>query len=119
MQVKISNVKVDLCNWQTEPWKTGVGTAFGGTVQLGVVTVETDAGVSGNAFLGSSMVGAEHSVPHDPVAGDRAGYENKKMLFHPHELKYADEQLIAFSQGTEVFLDGGEQVLLKGAPVTR
>ena len=60
--MKISNVKVDLCNWQTEPWKTGVGTAFGGTVQLGVVTVETDAGVSGNAFLGSSMAGAEHSV---------------------------------------------------------
>ena len=60
--MKISNVKVDLCNWQTERWKTGVGTAFGGTVQLGVVTVETDAGVSGNAFLGSSMAGAEHSV---------------------------------------------------------
>ena len=47
--MKISNVKVDLCNWHTEPWKTGVGTAFGGTVQLGLVTVETDAGVSGNA----------------------------------------------------------------------
>ena len=60
--MKITNVKVDLCSWETEPWKTGVGAAFGGDVQLGVVTVETDAGVSGNAFLGSSMVGAEHSA---------------------------------------------------------
>ena len=48
--MKITNVKVDLCNWQTESWKTGAGTAFGGTVQLGVVSVETDAGIRGNAF---------------------------------------------------------------------
>ena len=60
--MKITNVKVDLCNWHTEPWVTGSGTAFGGTVQLGVVTVETDAGISGNAFMGSSMAGAEHYV---------------------------------------------------------
>ena len=61
--MKITNVKVDICNWKTQPWKTGVGTAFGDTKQLGVVTVETDAGVSGNAFLGSSRMGAEHFVP--------------------------------------------------------
>ena len=60
--MKITNVKVDLSSWETEPWKTGVGAAFGGAVQLGVVTVETDAGISGHAFLGSSMVGAEHSA---------------------------------------------------------
>ena len=55
-------IGAERCGWETEPWKTGVGAAFGGMVQLGVVTVETDAGISGNAFLGSSMVGAEHTA---------------------------------------------------------
>ena len=61
--MKITNVKVDMCNWRTQAWKTGVGTQFGDTKQLGVVTVETDEGVSGNAFLGSSHVGADHYAP--------------------------------------------------------
>jgi L-alanine-DL-glutamate epimerase-like enolase superfamily enzyme len=61
--MQISNVKVDLFNWKTEPWKTGAGAAFGSTRQLGVVTVETDEGVQGNAFLGSSRVGADHFAP--------------------------------------------------------
>ena len=60
--MRITNIKVDRCNWETEPRKTGVAAAFGGAVQLGVVTVETDAGVSGNAFPGPSMVEAEHSA---------------------------------------------------------
>ena len=61
--MKITNVKVDMFNWDSEPWKTGVGTNFGKTRQLGVVTVETDEGISGNAFLGSSRVGADHFAP--------------------------------------------------------
>ena len=61
--MKITNVKVDMFNWDSEPWKTGVGTKFGKTRQLGVVTVETDEGISGNAFLGSSRVGADHFAP--------------------------------------------------------
>ena len=61
--MEITNVKVDLFNWTTEPWKTGVGTTFGDTRQLGVVSVETDEGVTGNAFLGSSRLGADHLVP--------------------------------------------------------
>jgi L-alanine-DL-glutamate epimerase-like enolase superfamily enzyme len=60
--LKITNVKVDMFNWKTETWKTGVGTTFGDTRQLGIVTVETDEGVSGNAFLGSSRMGADHFV---------------------------------------------------------
>ena len=60
--MKITNVKVDMFNWKTEVWKTGVGTTFGDTRQLGIVTVETDEGVSGNAFLGSSRMGADHFV---------------------------------------------------------
>ena len=61
--MKITNVKVEMFNWKSEPWKTGVGTTFGETRQLGIVTVETDEGVSGNAFLGSSRVGANHFAP--------------------------------------------------------
>lgn len=61
--MEITNVKVDLFNWKTEPWKTGVGASFGNTKQLGVVTVETDEGISGNAFLGSSRIGADHFAP--------------------------------------------------------
>ena len=60
--MKITNVKVDMFNWKTEAWKTGVGTTFGDTRQLGIVTVETDEGVSGNAFLGSTRMGADHIV---------------------------------------------------------
>ncbi len=58
--MKITNVKVELFNWDSRAWKTGVGTSFGKKNQLGVVTVETDEGISGNAFLGSSRVGADH-----------------------------------------------------------
>ncbi|MGI9612683.1 MAG: enolase C-terminal domain-like protein [Acidimicrobiales bacterium] len=59
----ITDVKVDMFNWTTEPWMTGVGTQFGNTQQLGVVSVETDEGVTGNAFLGSSRLGADHLAP--------------------------------------------------------
>ncbi len=61
--MKITNVKVEMFNWRSEPWKTGVGTTFGDTRQLGIVTVETDEGVNGNAFLGSSRMGANHFAP--------------------------------------------------------
>ena len=61
--MKITNVKVDMFNWDSKPWRTGVGTSFGKSRQLGVVTVETDEGISGNAFLGSSRVGADHFAP--------------------------------------------------------
>jgi L-alanine-DL-glutamate epimerase-like enolase superfamily enzyme len=60
--MKVTNIKVDMFNWRSEAWKTGVGTTFGDTRQLGIVTVETDDGISGNAFLGSSRMGADHFV---------------------------------------------------------
>ena len=58
--MRVTNVKVDLFAWNGAVWKTGAGAAFGGATQLGVVSVETDAGVTGNAFLGSSHVGGHH-----------------------------------------------------------
>ena len=57
--MKITNVKVEMFDWESDSWKTNNWTQFGNTVQLGVVTVETDEGVSGNSFLGSSRVGAD------------------------------------------------------------
>src|SRR5919198_1303339 len=45
-------------NWQSQAWRTGTG-SFGGHRLLGVVTVHTDAGVEGHAFLGSSRQGAD------------------------------------------------------------
>jgi L-alanine-DL-glutamate epimerase-like enolase superfamily enzyme len=61
--MKITNVKVEMFSWASQAWKTGVGTVFGSTRQLGVVSVETDEGITGNAFLGSSRVGADHFAP--------------------------------------------------------
>ncbi len=58
--MKITNVKIDMFNWRSEPWQSGVRTHFGGPRQLGVVAVETDDGVTGHAFLGNSNVGGDH-----------------------------------------------------------
>ena len=50
-------------NWKSEPWKAGARLRrrpSDSVRQLGVVTVETDAGIQGNAFLGNSRKGADH-----------------------------------------------------------
>ena len=59
--MKITELKVTMFNWNTDSWGTAMGT-FGGHRLLGVVTVGTDEGVSGNAFLGSSRQGADAFV---------------------------------------------------------
>jgi L-alanine-DL-glutamate epimerase-like enolase superfamily enzyme len=56
--MKITDVSVTMFNWKSAPWRTGTG-SFGGHRLLGVVTVHTDAGVEGHAFLGSSRQGAD------------------------------------------------------------
>jgi hypothetical protein len=56
--VKITDVSVTMFHWKSEAWRTASG-AFGGHRVLGVVTVHTDAGIDGYAFLGSSRQGAE------------------------------------------------------------
>ena len=57
--MKITNVKVDVFDWITDKWQVGFGMNFGGKKQLSVITVETDEGVNGNAFLGRPA----HSAP--------------------------------------------------------
>ena len=42
--MKITNVKVEMFEWKSKPWKTNYRNIFGQTVQLGVVTIETDEG---------------------------------------------------------------------------
>ena len=59
--MKITNVKVELFKWSTAPWRVGLShLRAGGEGKLGVVTVETDEGVSGNAFLRAP----EHTAPN-------------------------------------------------------
>ena len=57
--MKITNLKVTMFRWHFAPWKTGVGTAFGGQKLLGIVTIATDEGIEGHSFLGSSRQGAD------------------------------------------------------------
>jgi L-alanine-DL-glutamate epimerase-like enolase superfamily enzyme len=59
--MKITDLSVTLFNWNSTPWKTGVA-SFGGHKVLGVVTVHSDEGVEGHAFLGSSRQGADDLV---------------------------------------------------------
>ena len=56
--MKITDVSVTMFNWNSAPWQTGTG-SFGGKRLLGIVTVHTDEGVEGYAFLGSSRQGAD------------------------------------------------------------
>jgi len=59
--VKITDLRVTMFNWKSAVWRTG-RSSFGGHRLLGVVTVQTDAGVEGHAFLGSSRQGADAYV---------------------------------------------------------
>ena len=56
--MKITDLSVTMFNWKSAVWRAGRG-SFGGHRLLGVVTVQTDAGVEGHAFLGSSRQGAD------------------------------------------------------------
>ena len=58
--MKITDVRLTLFGWDDIPATTyGRHTGrFSGKSQLGLVTIETDEGVHGHAFLGSSMRGA-------------------------------------------------------------
>jgi hypothetical protein len=59
--VKITDLSVIMVNWASGPWATATA-SFGGTRQLGVLTISTDEGVEGHAFLGSSRQGADAYV---------------------------------------------------------
>ena len=56
--MQITDLSVTMFNWDGAPWKTAT-TTFGGHALLGVVTIQTDEGVEGHSFLGSSRQGAD------------------------------------------------------------
>lgn len=59
--MQITDLNLTLFKWPVSPW--GVSNRqFGGDVTLGVVTVRTDAGIEGHAFLGSPSLGADALV---------------------------------------------------------
>ncbi len=58
--MKIKNIKLDVFEWKGTPWKTNYRNIFGQNVNLSVLSIETDEGITGNSFLGSSKVGSEH-----------------------------------------------------------
>ena len=59
--MKITDLSVTMFNWNSEPWRCG-NIFFGGHKLLGVVTIHTDEGIEGHAFLGHSRQGAEAFV---------------------------------------------------------
>ncbi len=56
--MKITDLSVTMFNWKSDAWGTGTA-SFGGRRLLGIVTVHTDEGIEGHAFLGSSRQGAD------------------------------------------------------------
>ena len=56
---------VTMFNWKSAPWRVGSSRSSGGAVLLGIVTIHTDEGVEGHAFLGSSR---RAPIPRRPGA---------------------------------------------------
>ncbi len=54
----ITDVSITLFRWDIPAWKAGKRT-YGGERHLGVVTIHTDEGVDGHAFLGTARVNAD------------------------------------------------------------
>jgi L-alanine-DL-glutamate epimerase-like enolase superfamily enzyme len=83
--MRVTNVSLTLFRWEGIPTtRYGIHTGlFGGSSQLGLLAIETDDGLTGHAFLGSSTQGAEldgqtlvhHLKPilmnEDPLARER------------------------------------------------
>lgn len=56
--MKITDLSITLHTWEVPP-VTYAGPTTGGTKEVGVVTIATDAGVEGHSFLGTSTQGAD------------------------------------------------------------
>ncbi|MCH2336963.1 MAG: hypothetical protein MK316_06830, partial [Pseudomonadales bacterium] len=55
--MQITNIKLTMISWEVEPWRTAT-MRFGGKTKLGIVAIDTDEGITGNAFLGGGDVSA-------------------------------------------------------------
>ena len=56
--MKITDLSITLHNWDVPPVNY-TGSAAGGTKEVGVVAIETDEGITGHSFLGTSSQGAD------------------------------------------------------------
>ncbi len=56
--MKITDLTLTLFKWKSTPWNIGI-MSFGGEIPLGIITIHTDEGINGHAFLGSSHQGAD------------------------------------------------------------
>lgn len=62
--MKITDVSITLFAWDGIPQTSyGEHKRFGGSSQLGLLTLETDEGIAGHAFLGSSRQAADIDAP--------------------------------------------------------
>ena len=59
--MKVNQLTVRMVEWEAPAYRAASGT-FGGKKQLGVLTVHTDEGLEGHAFLGSPRQGADAFV---------------------------------------------------------
>jgi len=59
--MKVTDLTLTLFKWRSDPWNTG-NMSFGGDIPLGVVTIQSDEGIQGHSFLGSSFQGADTFV---------------------------------------------------------
>ena len=57
----VTDLTVKMCKWKSDPWRTATA-EFGSERILGVLTIDTDEGVRGHSFLGSSRQGADSFV---------------------------------------------------------
>ena len=59
----VTSIDITPFSWQTPPWKTGMGRWFGGEKTMAVMSVHTDEGITGHAFLGSFGADASAFIP--------------------------------------------------------
>jgi L-alanine-DL-glutamate epimerase-like enolase superfamily enzyme len=82
--MKITDVSITLFSWDDIPQTSyGEHKKFGGSSQLGLLAIDTDEGITGHAFLGSSRNAADIDAPglirylkpvlmgQDPLARER------------------------------------------------
>src|SRR3712207_4403614 len=60
--MKITDLTITLHRWEAPPVSYS-HQAWGGTKQVGVLTIATDEGVEGHSFLGNASQGADEFAP--------------------------------------------------------
>ena len=91
--MKITDLTITLHRWDVP--KTVYHGEVGGTKEVGVVTIVTDEGVEGHAFLGSSNQGADEFAQQ--VLTRLARVAGVAEWFDPHQCIHPGSKLPLFS----------------------